>query len=106
MQRTDAAGRRRPGPIRIAGLGGVAAIFAACYGLTLTIHWAHRVDWLQPRTFAVALPGALLIFALAGVVPVLLFALLGFRRRLVAPLGAAWLICAVLLTIAAATARI
>ena len=106
MQRTDAAGRHGPAPIRIARLRGVAAIFAACYGLTLAIHWAHRDDWLRPHTFAIALPGALLIFVLAGIVPLLLFALLRFRRRLAAPLGALWLVSAILLTIAAATAPI
>jgi hypothetical protein len=106
MQRTDAPGRHRPAPIRIAGRRGLAAIFAACYGLTLAIHWAHRDDWLRLHTFAVALPGALLIFALAGIVPLLLFALLRFRRGLAAPLGALWLIAAILLTLAAATAPI
>ena len=89
---------------RVAVLRGLAAIFAACYGLTLIIHAAHRGDWLSLHTFAIAVPGALLVFGLAGIVPAALFALLRFRRRFAAPLSALWLACAAGLAIAAATA--
>ena len=92
------------GAARVALLRGVAAIFAGCYALTLVIHGAHRADWLRPHTFAIAVPGALMIFALAGIVPAAIFAALRFRLRFWRPLGALWLACALTLTVAAATA--
>jgi hypothetical protein len=102
MERSRTADRRR----WTAMLRGIAGIFVACYALTLAIHWAHRVDWLRPHTFAIAVPGALILFGLAGIVPTAFFAALRFRLRFSRPLGALWLACAVALTIIAATARI
>jgi hypothetical protein len=91
---------------RIGLLRGLAGILVGCYGLTLAIHWAHRDDWLRPHTFAIAVPGALIIFGLAGIVPTAFFAALRFRLRFSRPLCALWLAGAVALTVVAATARI
>ncbi len=91
---------------RIGLLRGLAGILVGCYGLTLAIHWAHRDDWLRPHTFAIAVPGALIIFILAGIVPAVIFALLRFRLRFSRPLCALWLAGAVALTVLAATARV
>ena len=84
----------------------VPLILLACYGLTLAIHWAHRDDWLSPRTLALAVPGALIVFALAAVAPAALFCALRFRLRHPRLLAMLWLAAALGLTLAAATARI
>jgi hypothetical protein len=101
-----AADRRESSAARITVLRVIGVIFLACYGLTLIIHWAHRDDWARAHTLVIAVPGALILFGIAGIIPAALFALLGFRPRFSRPLGALWLALAAALTVVAATARI